>query len=81
MRDGDHYVVTGQKIWTTQAQHADWMFALVRTDPAAKPQRGISFLLIDMASPGSPCGRSKPSTASATPTKSFSMRCACPRKT
>jgi alkylation response protein AidB-like acyl-CoA dehydrogenase len=52
VRDGDHYVVTGQKIWTTQAQHADWMFALVRTDPEAKPQRGISFLLIDMATPG-----------------------------
>jgi len=48
VRDGDQYIVTGQKIWTTQAQHADWMFALVRTDPAAKPQRGISFLLIDM---------------------------------
>jgi alkylation response protein AidB-like acyl-CoA dehydrogenase len=52
VRDGDHYVVSGQKIWTTQAQHADWIFCLVRTDPAAKPQRGISFLLIDMKSPG-----------------------------
>jgi pimeloyl-CoA dehydrogenase large subunit len=52
VRDGDHYVVTGQKIWTTQAQHADWIFCLVRTDPAAKPQRGISFLLIDMKSSG-----------------------------
>ncbi|HTZ70063.1 MAG TPA: acyl-CoA dehydrogenase family protein [Acetobacteraceae bacterium] len=52
VRHGDHYVVNGQKIWTTQAQHADWMFALVRTDPAAKPQRGISFLLIDMTTPG-----------------------------
>ena len=51
-RDGDHYVVNGQKIWTTQAQHADWMFALVRTDPAAKKQAGISFLLIDMRTPG-----------------------------
>ena len=52
VRDGDHYVVTGQKIWTTQAQHADWIFCLVRTDSAVKPQRGISFLLIDMKSPG-----------------------------
>ena len=52
VRDGDHYVVTGQKIWTTQAQFANRLFALVRTDPDAKPQRGISFLLIDMASPG-----------------------------
>jgi alkylation response protein AidB-like acyl-CoA dehydrogenase len=52
VRDGDHYVVTGQKTWTTLGQHADWMFCLVRTDPEAKQQRGISFLLIDMKSPG-----------------------------
>jgi pimeloyl-CoA dehydrogenase large subunit len=52
-RDGDHYVVNGQKTWTTLAQHADWIFCLVRTDPAAKKQQqGISFLLIDMKSPG-----------------------------
>jgi acyl-CoA dehydrogenase len=52
VRAGDDYIVNGQKIWTTQAQHANWLFALVRTDPSVKPQRGISFLLIDMASPG-----------------------------
>jgi alkylation response protein AidB-like acyl-CoA dehydrogenase len=52
VRDGDHYVVNGHKTWTTLAQHADWIFCLVRTDPAAKPQAGISFLLIDMKSPG-----------------------------
>ncbi|MCH8684524.1 acyl-CoA dehydrogenase family protein [Pedomonas mirosovicensis] len=51
-REGDHYIVNGQKTWTTLAQHADWGFFLVRTDPAAKPQEGISFLLIDMKSPG-----------------------------
>lgn len=51
-RVGDKYVVNGQKIWTTYAQHADWIFCLVRTDPAAKKQEGISFLLIDMKSPG-----------------------------
>src|SRR6202521_5393105 len=51
-RDGDHYVVNGQKTWTTLAQHADWIFCLVRTDPAAKKQQGISFLLIDMKTPG-----------------------------
>ena len=50
--DGDDYVVTGQKIWTTQAQFANWLFALVRTDATVKPQAGISFVLIDMASPG-----------------------------
>lgn len=53
VRDGDHYVVDGQKTWTTLAQHADWIFCLVRTDPdAPKKQAGISFLLIDLASPG-----------------------------
>ncbi len=52
VRDGDHYIVNGQKTWTTLGQYADWIFCLVRTDPEAKPQRGISFLLIDMKSPG-----------------------------
>jgi pimeloyl-CoA dehydrogenase large subunit len=52
-RDGDAYVVNGQKTWTTLAQHADWIFCLVRTDPQAKKkQEGISFLLIDMKTPG-----------------------------
>lgn len=51
-RDGDHYVVDGQKVWNTLGQHADWIFCLVRTDPEAKPQKGISFLLIDMRTPG-----------------------------
>ncbi len=51
-REGDHYIVNGQKTWTTLAQHADWIFCLVRTNPSAKKQEGISFLLIDMRSPG-----------------------------
>ncbi len=51
-RVGDHYVVNGQKTWTTLGQHANWIFCLVRTDPTAKKQEGISFLLIDMATPG-----------------------------
>jgi alkylation response protein AidB-like acyl-CoA dehydrogenase len=50
--DGDHFVVTGQKIWTTLAQDATHMFALVRTDKTAKKQAGISFILIDLATPG-----------------------------
>ncbi|MDP3511664.1 MAG: acyl-CoA dehydrogenase family protein [Sulfuritalea sp.] len=50
--EGDHYIVNGQKTWTTLGQYADWIFCLVRTDPAAKKQSGISFLLIDMKSPG-----------------------------
>lgn len=52
VRDGDSYIVNGQKTWTTYAQRADWIFCLVRTDPAAKKQEGISFLLIDMKTPG-----------------------------
>ncbi|OBG83990.1 acyl-CoA dehydrogenase [Mycobacterium sp. E802] len=53
IRDGDSYVVNGQKTWTTLGQHADWIFCLVRTDPQApKKQAGISFLLIDMNTPG-----------------------------
>jgi alkylation response protein AidB-like acyl-CoA dehydrogenase len=51
--DGDHYVVNGQKIWTSTAHHADWCFVLVRTNPnARKRQEGISFLLVDMKTPG-----------------------------
>lgn len=50
--DGEYYLVNGQKTWTTLAQYADWIFCLVRTDKEVKPQRGISFLLIDMKSPG-----------------------------
>ncbi len=52
VRDGDYYVVNGQKTWTTLAQFADWILCLVRTDPTAKKQEGISFLLIDMKTPG-----------------------------
>ena len=52
VRNGDVYVVNGQKTWTTLGQHADMIFCLVRTDATAKKQEGISFLLIDMKSPG-----------------------------
>ena len=52
VRDGDRYIVNGTKIWTTQAQHANRLFCLVRTDASVKPQHGISFLLIDMDQPG-----------------------------
>ncbi len=51
-RDGDDYVLNGQKVWNTLGQFADWIFCLVRTDATVKPQKGISFLLIDMKSPG-----------------------------
>jgi len=52
VRDGDHFVVSGHKVWTSYADECDWIFALVRTDPAARKQEGITFLLIDMDTPG-----------------------------
>ena len=53
VRDGDDYIINGQKTWTTLAQYADWIFVLARTNPQArKKQEGISFMLIDMDTPG-----------------------------
>jgi len=52
VKEGDHYIVNGQKTWTTLGQYADWIFCLVRTSKEGKPQEGISFLLIDMKTPG-----------------------------
>jgi alkylation response protein AidB-like acyl-CoA dehydrogenase len=52
VRSGDHYMVNGQKTWNTLGQYADWIFCLVRTSTAGRPQEGISFLLIDMKTPG-----------------------------
>src|SRR2546423_14874618 len=51
-REGDHYIVNGQKTWTTSAQYADWIFVLARTDSSAKKQEGITFILADMKTPG-----------------------------
>ena len=52
-REGDHYIINGQKTWTTLAQYADWIFVLARTNPQApKKQQGISFILVDMKTPG-----------------------------
>jgi alkylation response protein AidB-like acyl-CoA dehydrogenase len=52
VREGDHYIINGQKLWTTNGHRADWMYGLVRTSTDGKKQAGISYLLIDMASPG-----------------------------
>jgi alkylation response protein AidB-like acyl-CoA dehydrogenase len=52
VRDGDEFIINGQKVWTSYADLSDWIFALVRTDPEAKKQEGITFILIDMADPG-----------------------------
>ncbi len=51
-RAGDHFVITGTKVWTSYADLSDWIFALVRSDPAAKKQEGITFILVDMETPG-----------------------------
>jgi len=52
VRDGDDYVVNGQKIWTSEAHYSEWLFLLVRTAQTPRPQAGISFLLVDLATPG-----------------------------
>ena len=52
VRDGDDYIINGQKIWTSGAHHADWMFMLARTNPEEKRSRGLSFFLVDMKTPG-----------------------------
>lgn len=52
VRDGDHYVINGQKTWTTEGHHADWIFLLARTDTEVKPQKGISAILVKLDSPG-----------------------------
>jgi pimeloyl-CoA dehydrogenase large subunit len=52
VKEGDHYIINGQKTWTSYAQYADWIFCLCRTDTTVKKQAGISFILIDMKTPG-----------------------------
>jgi alkylation response protein AidB-like acyl-CoA dehydrogenase len=72
VRDGDFYIVNGQKTWTTQGQHANMIFCLVRTNREAKAQAGISFLLVDMNSPAWSCAPSARWTATRKSTKSSS---------
>ncbi len=80
-RRGDVYVVNGQKTWTTLAHYANMFFCLVRTNAEGKPQQGISFLLIDMKTPGVRCGRSGRSTRARTSTRCSSTTSRCRSRT
>jgi alkylation response protein AidB-like acyl-CoA dehydrogenase len=79
--DGDEWVIDGQKVWTTQAQNADYVFLLARTDPTAPQHAGISYLLVPMDQPASRCGRSSSPTAPASSTRSSSPAPAARRTT
>lgn len=80
-RRGEHYVVNGTKIWTTGAHHSNRMFAIVRTSDGERRQQGLTFLLIDMDSPGRQSPRSSVSTANTSSIRCFSTTCACRRPT
>jgi alkylation response protein AidB-like acyl-CoA dehydrogenase len=76
-KSGDTYVVNGQKTWTTLGQYADWIFCLCRTDPEAKKQSGISFILIDMRSKGITCRPIQMIDGGSRSTKCSSMTSSC----
>ena len=78
--DGDDFVCNGHKLWTTHANVANWIFCLVRTSQEAIPQKGITFLLIDMTTPGRRGAADRLARrASTSRTRSSSPTCACPR--
>jgi alkylation response protein AidB-like acyl-CoA dehydrogenase len=79
VRDGDAFVIDGQKLWTSSAQFCDFGILLARTSPDAPKHRGISFFLVDMRSPGISVRRCPPRPAAATSTRCSSTACACRR--
>ena len=73
--DGDHYVVNGAKLWTSGADHADWCFLLVRSEPDAPKHRGITILLVDMKTPGVRPGNEDRATSGCCPATGPSCSC------